>query len=418
MFAVQFWSARAQLAGAWVELMSARERAESRERAAEAANRAKSQFLSNMSHELRTPLNGVLGMAQALATDQLTQVQRERVGIIRRSSETLLSVLNDLLDLSRIETGALTLEVCRFDLEHLLRGVAAAYQPLAAKKGLSFELEITEDARGAYLGDTARIRRILYSLADNAVKFTETGGVTLRAGIEGGHVVLRVTDTGIGIGAEDCERLFEGFFQADASLTRPYGGAGVGLAVCRELTNLMDGIIEASSVLGEGSVFTVWLPLERVEPINKAPEADAAEARERPAELRVLAAEDNTTNQMVLRALLAAAGIAPTLVENGREAVEVWEKQEWDIVLMDIQMPEMNGVDATRAIRLREQETGRTRTPIIAVTANAMTHQIAEYDAAGMDGVVPKPLNNTHLFETMDQALSMSEAGGENRAVA
>jgi signal transduction histidine kinase/CheY-like chemotaxis protein len=418
MFAVQFWSARAQLAGAWVELMSARERAESRERAAEAANRAKSQFLSNMSHELRTPLNGVLGMAQALATDQLTQVQRERVGIIRRSSETLLSVLNDLLDLSRIETGALSLEVSRFDLEHLMRGVAAAYQPLATKKGLSFDIEVAEDARGAYLGDSARIRRILYSLADNAVKFTESGGVTLRASVDGGHVVLRVSDTGIGIGAEDCEHLFEGFFQADAALTRRYGGAGVGLAVCRELTNLMGGLIDASSVVGEGSVFTVWLPLERMDEVSKTPEAKPDEAEERPTELRVLAAEDNATNQLVLRALLAAAGIAPTLVENGREAVDAWEKEDWDIVLMDIQMPEMNGVEATRAIRLRERETGRTRTPIIAVTANAMTHQIAEYDAAGMDGVVPKPLNNTHLFEMMDQALSRTAAGGETLAVA
>jgi two-component system, sensor histidine kinase len=415
MFAVQFWSARAQLAGAWVELMTARERAESREAAAEAANKAKSQFLSNMSHELRTPLNGVLGMAQALATDQLTQIQRERVSIIRRSSETLLSVLNDLLDLSRVETGVLSLEIAKFDLEHLVRGVAAAYRPLAVKKGLSFDFEVAEDAQGAFLGDAARIRRILYSLADNAVKFTETGGVTLRASLEDDRVVLRVSDTGIGIGPEDCEHLFEGFFQADAGLTRSYGGAGVGLAMCRELTSLMDGVVEASSVLGEGSVFTVWLPLERVEATSKPPEVAAAATSEPVVELRVLAAEDNATNQLVLRALLAAGGIAPTLVENGRQAVEAWEKQDWDIVLMDIQMPEMSGVEATRAIRLREQQTGRARTPIIAVTANAMTHQIAEYDAVGMDGVAPKPLNGAHLFEMMDQALSRCEAG---RAVA
>ena len=418
MFAVQFWSARAQLAGAWSELMDAREQAESRERAAEAANRAKSQFLSNMSHELRTPLNGVLGMAQALAADQLTSVQRERVKIIRRSSETLLSVLNDLLDLSRIETGALSLEIVRFDLEHLIRGVAAAYQPLAAKKGLRFDFEVAEDACGDYLGDRARIRRILYSLADNAVKFTETGGVAMRASVEAGHVVVRVTDTGIGIGAQDCEHLFEGFFQADATLTRAYGGAGVGLAVCRELTHLMGGIIEASSELGKGSVFTVWLPLERAQQIDQLAEAELAEEGEDQAELRVLAAEDNSTNQLVLRALLSAVGIDPTVVENGREAVEAWEKQDWDIVLMDIQMPEMSGVEATRAIRLREQQTGRARTPIVAVTANAMTHQIAEYDAAGMDGVVPKPLDNTYLFEIMDRALSLRAATETGRAVA
>ena len=417
MFAIQFWSARAQLAGAWVELMSAREAAEQRERAAEAANRAKSQFLSNMSHELRTPLNGVLGMAQALATDQLTNVQHERVNIIRRSSETLLSVLNDLLDLSKIETGALDLEISRFDLEHLMRGVAAAYHPLAKKKGLSFDLDIAGTAKGAYLGDSPRLRRILYSLADNAVKFTEAGGVVMRADLDQGQVVVRVIDTGIGIDAADQEHLFEGFFQADASLTRRYGGAGVGLAVCRQLSGLMGGTIEASSTLGEGSTFTLRLPLERVRAEGEPASASVA-APERPEALRVLAAEDNVTNQLVLRALLSAAGIAPTLVDNGRDAVAAWETQDWDIVLMDIQMPEMNGVEATRAIRLRERETGRTRTPIIAVTANAMTHQIAEYDAAGMDGVVPKPLNNTHLFEMMDQALSRTAAGGETLAVA
>ena len=417
MFAIQFWSARAQLSGAWVELMGAREAAEQRERAAEAANRAKSQFLSNMSHELRTPLNGVLGMAQALATDQLTNVQHERVNIIRRSSETLLSVLNDLLDLSKIETGALDLEISRFDLEHLMRGVAAAYHPLAKKKGLSFDLDIAGTAKGAYLGDSPRLRRILYSLADNAVKFTEAGGVVMRADLDQGQVVVRVIDTGIGIDAVDQEHLFEGFFQADASLTRRYGGAGVGLAVCRQLSGLMGGTIEASSTLGEGSTFTLRLPLERVRAEGEPASASVA-APERPEALRVLAAEDNVTNQLVLRALLSAAGIAPTLVDNGRDAVAAWETQDWDIVLMDIQMPEMNGVDATRAIRRREAETGRARTPIIAVTANAMTHQVAEYGAVGMDGVAPKPLDGAFLFEVMDQALSRAEGPGEAFAVA
>jgi len=417
MFAVQFWSARAQLSGAWVELMSAREAAEQRERAAETANRAKSQFLSTMSHELRTPLNGVLGMAQALAGDQLTRAQYERVSVIRRSSESLLSVLNDLLDLSKIEAGALDLEVSEFDLEHLMRGVAAAYRPLAAKKGLSFEFDSTEAAKGRYLGDSPRIRRVLYSLADNAVKFTEAGGVMMSADVDEGYVVVRVTDTGIGIDEADHQHLFEGFYQADATLTRRYGGAGVGLAVCRQLTTLMDGTIEATSTPGEGSIFTVRLPLRRVQAIR--PEtAQAGGPAERLTELRVLAAEDNATNQLVLRTLLATAGVSPTIVDNGRQAVEAWETQDWDIVLMDIQMPEMNGVDATRAIRLREAQTGRARTPIIAVTANAMTHQVAEYGAAGMDGVVPKPVDNLYLLAVMDQALAQDQADGDAYAVA
>lgn len=418
MFAVQFWSARAQLAGAWTELMTARQDAEERERAADAANLAKSQFLTNMSHELRTPLNGVLGMAQALSTDRLTRVQHERVNVIRRSSQSLLAVLNDLLDLSKIEASALELEVVEFDLEHLVRGVVAAYQPLAAKKGLAFEFEVTEEARGRYLGDSARIRRILYSLSENAVKFTHSGGVTLRVDRDAGQVVFRMADTGIGIADEDLTHLFEGFFQADSTLTRRYGGAGIGLAICGELTALMGGAIEVSSEFGEGSTFTLMLPLP---PAATSAESKASKAlpaqTERPAELRVLAAEDNATNQLVLKTLLAPAGIAPTMVVNGREALAAWEGQTWDIILMDIQMPEMNGVDATRAIRARELKTGRTRTPIVAVTANAMTHQVAEYEAAGMDGVVAKPVEIASLFKVMEQALVQADAaaGEPNR---
>ena len=409
MFAVQFWSARAQLAGSWTELLTARQAAEARGRAAEAANLAKSQFLATMSHELRTPLNAVLGMAQALEADRLTQVQRERVNAIRRSGEDLLAVLNDLLDLSRIETNTLKLEVVEFDLEHLVRGVVAAYQPLAAKKDLAFEFKVADPARGRYQGDSARIRRILYSLCDNAVKFTPSGCVTLRVDRDNEHVVFRVTDTGIGIDRADLAHLFEGFFQADSTLTRQYGGAGIGLAICGELTTLMGGAIDASSEPGEGSTFTVALPLP---PASPAPEAagPSPDEAERPAELRVLAAEDNATNQLVLRTLLTPAGIAPIVVVNGHEALAAWEDQTWDIVLMDIQMPEMNGIEATRAIRRRELETGRTRTPIVAVTANAMTHQVAEYEAAGMDGVVAKPIELANLFQVMEQALARADA--------
>jgi signal transduction histidine kinase/ActR/RegA family two-component response regulator len=408
-FALQFWSARGQLAGAWSELMSAREAAEERERAAEAANQAKSQFLASMSHELRTPLNGVLGMTQALMSEILTPVQHERVTIIRRSSESLLAVLNDLLDLSKIEAGALELELVEFELEQLVHGVAAAYRPLAAKKDLRFEFEIAEAANGRYLGDSARIRRVIYSLCDNAVKFTQMGGVTLRVGLEADRVVFRVDDSGIGIHESDLAHLFEGFFQVDATLARPYSGAGLGLAICGELTALMGGQIEAASELGGGSTFTLALPLARAGAEARVVVGRAAHM-EQLAALRVLAAEDNATNQLVLKTLLAPAGIAPTLVVNGREALSAWESQTWDLVLMDIQMPEMDGMEATRAIRRRERETGRPRTPIVAVTANAMTHQLVEYEAAGMDGVVAKPLDVGALFNAMQQALAQPAA--------
>jgi signal transduction histidine kinase/CheY-like chemotaxis protein len=404
MFAVQFWSARGQLSGAWVELARAREAAEERERAAEAANRAKTEFLANMSHELRTPLNGVLGMAQALTSDTLTPAQRERVSIIRRSSETLLSVLNDLLDLSKIEASAIDLDIVEFDLEHLVRGVAAAYQPLAQKKGLAFDFTIGDAARGRYRGDSARVRRVLYSLCDNAVKFTPAGGVTLGVERTQDRVVFALTDTGIGISAADLARLFDGFFQADASLSRRYGGAGIGLAVCREMAGLMGGKVEASSQPGVGSTFTLSLPQERVETISAAGQPTRPAAA--PVGLRILAAEDNPTNQLVLKALLEASGLEPTLVSNGREALEAWEDRMWDVILMDIQMPEMDGLEATRSIRDRERQTGRARTPIVAVTANAMTHQLAQYQQAGMDGLVPKPISLPALLGALEAALA------------
>ncbi len=406
MFAVQFWASRAQLSSVWGELMNAREAAEERERAADAANRAKSQFLATMSHELRTPLNGVLGMAQALTSDRLTPTQRERVSIIRHSSESLLAVLNDLLDLSKIETSSMELEPVEFDLEQLVRGVAAAYESQAVKKQLAFVCEVAETARGRYLGDSARIRRILYNLTDNAMKFTHAGAVTLQVARHGDRIVFRVIDTGIGIDQDNLAHLFETFFQADATLTRRYSGTGIGLAICSELATLMGGAIEASSRLGEGSEFKFTLPLQQVVAAAAAAETGDDAAVGTQGELRVLAAEDNLTNQLVLRTLLAPAGIEPTVVENGREALEAWESQVWDLILMDIQMPEMNGVEAALAIRRRERETGRARTPIVAVTANAMTHQLGEYLAAGMDGVVSKPVEITNLFAVIEQALT------------
>jgi signal transduction histidine kinase/AmiR/NasT family two-component response regulator len=409
-FALQFWSARGQLNAAWTELQNAREAAEARERAAEAASRAKSNFLAIMSHELRTPLNGVLGMAQALTLEKLSDSQRERVKVIRRSSESLLAVLNDLLDLSKIETSSLELEVGEFDLEHLVRGVVAAYEPLAQKKGLAFSFQVSEAACGHYLGDSARIRRILYSLADNAVKFTDAGGVMLGVQRDGDHLVFRVDDSGIGIEESALAHLFEGFFQADASLSRRHGGAGLGLAICREMSQLMGGSIEAISEFGAGSTFIVRLPLAPAPAAAQAPAAETAPAEESGGALRVLAAEDNDTNQLVLKTLLAQCGVDVTLVENGQQAVEAWEAQTWDIILMDIQMPVMDGVVATRAIREGERTSGRARTPILAVTANAMTHQVAEYEAAGMDGMVPKPLDITALLAAMQKALEPAEA--------
>jgi len=373
---------------------------------AEAANHAKSQFLANMSHEIRTPLNGVLGMAQAMEHDALTDLQRERLDVIRKSGDMLLAILNDILDLSKIEAGKLELEQASFDLEDLARGAHAAFTAIANRKGLSFSLTVEGSAAGAYLGDSTRVRQILYNLVSNALKFTETGEVRVRIFGQPRGFGMTITDTGVGIEPDRVAHLFQKFEQADASTTRKFGGTGLGLSICRELAHLMGGAITMESVIGRGSVFTVTLPLDRsaeagaLAAIASAPEAELGERT-----LRVLAAEDNPVNQMVLKTLLHQAGVHPLLVGDGQAALAAWEAGDWDLILMDMQMPVMDGLDATRAIRAREAVTGRMRTPIIALTANVMSHQIATYIEAGMDRFVGKPIEVGELFAAIDAVL-------------
>ena len=377
---------------------------------AEAANRAKSTFLATMSHEIRTPLNGVLGMAQAMSAENgLSEIQRERLDVIRQSGETLLAILNDVLDLSKIEAGKLELEEADFDVAALARGAHAAFTAIANKKGLSFDLVIEPSALGVYRGDSTRVRQVLYNLVSNALKFTEQGEVRVSVAREGGALRLSVSDTGIGISGDRLANLFQKFEQADASTTRRYGGTGLGLAICRELAGLMGGAIEAVSNVGQGTTFVVTLPLpwigaSVVLPTPPAVESHAAEASAC-SELRVLAAEDNTVNQLVLKTLLHQIGIDPVIVENGVQAVEAWERDTWDVILMDVQMPLMDGPTATGVIRMREAAEGRARTPIVALTANAMAHQVAEYLGAGMDSFVPKPIEVGRLFEALQQVL-------------
>jgi signal transduction histidine kinase/CheY-like chemotaxis protein len=422
LFAMLFWVSRAQLAETWTELLKATAEAREGERTAREADLAKSNFLATMGHELRTPLNGVLGMAQAMGAGKLSDEQRAQLKVIRRSGESLSSVLNDLLDISKIEAGALELESTVFDLDHLARGVVFAYGHQAEKKGLTFTFEIEESASGAYRGDSARLRQVLYNLLSNAVKFTEAGEIALRIGGGAEAVTLTVSDTGAGIAPEDLGRLFDTFFQADASNSRRFGGAGLGLTICHELVTLMGGKIEAGSVLGQGSSFVVTLPLERVaddlDPAGMAPAPEVLAAIEEPARIRLLVAEDNEVNQLVLKALLAQAGIVPTIVADGDQAVIAWERDSWDVILMDIQMPNRDGIAATREIRRREAKTGRPRTPILAVTANAMTHQVAQYRAAGMDALVAKPIQIGALFSAIEAALAQARDGaGEVKAL-
>ncbi|MBI1197050.1 MAG: response regulator [Phenylobacterium sp.] len=401
-------------------LRQARARAQEKELAAEAANRAKSAFLATMSHEIRTPLNGVLGMAQAMAADGLSAVQRERLTVIHQSGESLLAILNDVLDLSKIEAGRLELESIEFDLGEVARGAHSAFTALANKKGLSFALDV-EPARGRYRGDPTRLRQILYNLISNALKFTDHGEIRVTAAYDGEALSVSVRDTGVGVSGENLDRLFGKFDQLDSSTTRRFGGTGLGLSICRELARLMGGDIVVESELGRGSCFTLRVPLARVgdaKPAAGLPVGSVEAAPERPqVALRVLAAEDNAVNQLVLKTLLHQFGVEPTVVDNGRAAVEAWAREAWDVVLMDIQMPEMDGLDATARIRERERSTGRARTPIVALTANAMSHQVEQYMAAGMDGHVAKPIEAEALFAALDAATAVAD-DDDVRAVA
>ncbi|MBP6877804.1 MAG: PAS domain S-box protein [Phenylobacterium sp.] len=363
---------------------------------ANAANVAKSAFLATMSHEIRTPLNGVLGMAQAMERDELSSRQRERLGVVRQAGETLLVLLNDLLDLSRIEAGRLELEDGVVDIVALMQGAQSTFGPLAAEKGLALELEVEPALKGVWGGDPTRVRQIVHNLISNAVKFTAEGWVRARALRRAGKLVIEVADTGPGIAAERQGALFQKFVQEDASTTRRYGGSGLGLAICRELTDLMGGTIAVASQPGAGASFTVVLPLVRAKAAPEpAPEAPALAPA---GDMRVLAAEDNPINRLVLKTLLSQVGVDLRCVEDGAAAVAAAQEGGWDVILMDVQMPVMDGPSAARAIREREAEQGLARTPIIALTANAMAHHEAEYLAAGMDVLVPKPVELERLI--------------------
>ena len=376
---------------------------------AESATRAKSAFLATVSHEIRTPLNGVLGMTQAMAMGEASAQQRERLDVIRQSGESLLAILNDVLDLSKIEAGKLELEQAEFDIGELAQSAHATFAATAQAKGLAFELKVERGARGVYRGDSVRVRQILYNLVSNALKFTETGAVKVVVARtqKGKTLSISVSDTGIGVAKDKLAGLFQKFEQADASTTRRYGGTGLGLAICRDLAELMGGTIVAESALGQGATFTVELPLRRIAATAAPAPAPAVERpmSGEPTPLRVLAAEDNGMNRLVLKTLLEQVGVTPVMVGNGREAVEAWASDAWDLILMDVQMPEMDGPTATGVIRARERAEGRARTPIVALTANAMDHQVAEYLQSGMDDFVAKPIEAGRLFAVVQAAL-------------
>ena len=390
--------------------------AEALERA-EGANRAKSEFLATMSHEIRTPLNGVLGMAQAMGKGELSPIQQERLEVIQGAGEALLRLLNDVLDISKIEAARIELEDGIVDLEAIGGEVAATFSALAAEKDVCIILDVTSAARGCWRGDPGRVRQILQNLVSNAVKFTDRGQVDIDIEHDGQRLVLQVADTGPGIAYEQQASVFDSFVQADASTTRRYGGTGLGLTICRALTELMGGDIRVKSAPGRGATFIVRLPLDRAERPAE-PDAEPVQALEADApSLRILAAEDNPMNQLVLKTLLGQAGLEARIVSNGAEVLSAWEEGGWDVILMDVQMPVMDGPTATRRIRERERQSGAPRIPIIALTANAMSHHEQEYLAAGMDLLVAKPIKLVELYGALRAACEGQEPGQEAAAV-
>ena len=384
--------------------------------AAEAANQAKSAFLANMSHEIRTPLNGVIGNAQLLEMSALGSEEREYVSAILLSGNNLLSLINDILDLSKIEAEMVVLEKSDFSLRGCFSNVVRTQRTRVAKKGLSLEVQIPKEVPDALRGDQLRVKQILLNLLGNAIKFTDQGSITLSAAVrerDGDNALLElcVTDTGIGIPEALAADIFNPFVQADSSVARQYGGSGLGLAICRRLAELMGGSISVESVEGVGSTFRVLLPfavLEDAVQLKSVPAVAPSELWSGPA-LKVLLVEDNEINQNLGKALLRKMGHQVTLAENGVEALAATNREAFDLVLMDIQMPVMNGDEALATLRERERKSG-AHLPVIAVTAYALKGDEAKYLAAGFDGYVSKPLEVKKFVDEMKRVLESNAA--------
>jgi PAS domain S-box-containing protein len=385
--------------------------------AAEAASQAKSDFLANMSHEIRTPLNGVIGVAAALAQTRLDEAQRDMVALVQSSGEMLERLVSDVLDLSKIEAGRLELEVRAFDLRGELDGVVEIYRSRAHDKGLSFRLDWRGAACGEFHGDAVRLKQIVGNLLSNAVKFTPAGEVALEvevvdgAGPEGAALAtFSVLDTGVGFDEATAARLFQRFSQADASITRRFGGTGLGLTISRSLAELMDGRLMARSEPGRGSCFTLALPLTRARASTDAGAAARAIATpgedvlglERP--LRILLAEDHPTNQKVVELILAPLGVDLVTVADGAQAIAAFHPGRFDLVLMDMQMPVVDGLTAVAALRTAS---GAPRTPVVMLTANAMAQHRQAALAAGADLHLAKPISARALVAGIERALAL-----------